>query len=178
MGKTPRVARQPLDGRGGAKVTHLPKPPNEGVMGINPKSFLALMGVLALGACGGDSSTGVNGDARGTYTLQSIGGKPLPLTVSSGATSTTTFKSGSLTIITSTAFSETLSYDTKDTVSGAVTSTTSTCLGTYTQHGTSFSFAETSSTDPNCGFTYSGSWNGSNAFTINFNPGAAAYYTK
>ena len=147
-------------------------------MGINPKAICALLGVLVLGACGGDSSTGVNGDASGTYTLQSIGGKPLPLTVSSGATSTTTFKSGSLTINTSTTFSETLSYDTKDTVSGAVTSTNSTCLGTYTQRGTSFSFSEASSADPNCGFTYDGSWNGSNAFTVNFAPGAAAYYTK
>lgn len=147
-------------------------------MGINPKVLFALLGVLALGACGGDSSTGVNGDASGTYTLQTIGGKPLPLTVASGATSTVTFKSGSLTVNKVNTFSETLSYDTKDTVSHAVTSTTSTCLGTYSQRGNSFSFAESSSSDPNCGFTYDGSWNGSNAFTVNYAPGAAAYYTK
>ena len=147
-------------------------------MRINPRALFPVLGVLFLGACGGDASTGVNGDASGTYTLQTIGGKPLPLTVTSGANSTVTFKSGSLTINTGNTFSETLSYDTKDIVSGAVTSTTSTCLGTYTQRGNSFSFAESSSSDPNCGFTYDGSWNGSNAFTVNYAPGAAAFYTK
>ena len=147
-------------------------------MRINPKALLAMLGVLLVSACGGDASTGVNGDASGTYTLQSISGNPLPFTVSSGATFTLTFKSGSLTINTANTFSETLSFDETNTVSGAVTSMTSTCLGTYTQRGTSFNFSEASSADPNCGFTYSGSWNGSNAFTVNYVPGAAAYYTK
>ena len=60
-------------------------------MRVNQKTSLALVGVLLLGgaACGGSAATGVNGDASGTYTLQSIGGKTLPFTVSTGATSTT-----------------------------------------------------------------------------------------
>ncbi|MEA2706043.1 MAG: hypothetical protein QOH22_831, partial [Gemmatimonadaceae bacterium] len=41
-------------------------------MRTNPKAFLVLFGALLLGACGGDSSTGVNGDASGTYAFQSI----------------------------------------------------------------------------------------------------------
>jgi hypothetical protein len=145
-------------------------------MRINPKAFLALFGVLLLGACGGDASTGVNGDASGTYTLQRIGSNPLPFTVSTSATSTLTFKSGGLTINADKTFSETLDYD--ENISGTVTSTTSTCVGTYSQRGNSFTFSESSSTDPSCGFTYGGTWNGSNAFTVNFAPGAAAYFTK
>ena len=147
-------------------------------MRVNPKAFLALFGVLLLGACGGDASTGVNGDASGTYTLQSIGGKPLPVTVATSATTTVTFKSGALTVNTDNTFSETLDFDQTDVTSGAVTSGTSTCVGTYSQRGNSFSFSEASSSDPSCGFTYSGSWNGTNAFTINFGAGADAYYTK
>jgi len=145
-------------------------------MRTNPKAFLALISVLLLGACGGDSSTGVNGDASGTYTLQSIGGKPLPLTVASSATSTTTFKSGSLTINTDHSFSGTLNYD--QNISGTMSSSTSICLGAYTQRGGSFTFSESSSSDPNCGFTYDGTWNGTNSFTVNYAPGAAAVYTK
>lgn len=145
-------------------------------MRINPRAFFPLLGVLLLGACGGDASTGVNGDASGTYTLRSIGGKPLPLTVSTGPTSTVTFKSGSLTVNTNSTFSATLDLD--ETVSGTVTSTTSTCLGTYSQSGNNFSFSETASSDPNCGFTYSGSWNGSNAFTLDYGAGAAALFSK
>jgi hypothetical protein len=145
-------------------------------MRINPKAFLALFGVLLLGACGGDAFTGVNGDASGTYTLQSISGTNLPVTVSTGPTSTVTFKSGTLTINTDNIFSETLDYD--QTISGTLSSTTSTCVGTYSQRGNSFTFSEATSSDPTCGFTYGGSWNGSNAFTVNFGLGATGYYTK
>lgn len=149
-------------------------------MRTNPKAFLALLGILLLGACGGDASTGVNGDAIGTYTLQSISGNPLPFTVSTSATSTATFKSGALTINTDKTFSETLDLDETESSSGSpiTTSTTSTCVGTYSQRGNSFTFSESTSTDPQCGFTYGGAWNGSNAFTVTFAPGAAAYYTK
>jgi hypothetical protein len=145
-------------------------------MRINPKAFIALFGVLLLGACGGDASTGVNGDASGTYNLQSISGNPLPFTVATSTTSTLTFKSGTFTINRDNTFSETLDYD--ETISGTMSSATSTCVGTYTQRGNSFTFSEAASSDPNCGFTYGGSWNGTNAFTVNFAPGAAALYTR
>jgi hypothetical protein len=147
-------------------------------MRINPKAFVALIAVL-LGACGGDS-TGVNGDASGTYTLQSISGNPLPYTVGTSATTTLTFKSGSLTINMGASFSETTNFDQTDNSSGSpvVTSGTSTCVGTYSQRGNGFTFSEAASADPSCGFTYGGSWNGSNAFTVNYAPGAAALYTK
>ena len=147
-------------------------------MRTNPKAFLALLGILSLGACGGDASTGVNGDASGTYILQLINGNQLPYTVATGATTTLTFQAGTLTIGTDNTFSETLDLDEFDSATGATTSTTSTCVGTYSQRGNGFTFSESSSTDPNCGFTYGGAWNGSNAFTVTFAPGAAAYYTK
>ena len=147
-------------------------------MRMNPKSLLALFGVLLLGAC--DSSTAVNGDASGTYTLQSISGNPLPYTVGTSATTTLTFKSGSLTINTDQSFSETTDFDQTDNSTNppTVVSGTSTCVGTYAQRGNSFTFSEASSADPSCGFTYGGSWNGTNSFTVNYAPGAAALYTK
>jgi hypothetical protein len=147
-------------------------------MRMNPKSVLAVFGVLLLGAC--DSSTSVNGDASGTYTLQSISGNPLPYTVGTSATTTLTFKSGTLTINTDQSFSETTNFDETDNSSGSpvVTSGTSTCNGTYSQRGTSFTFSESASADPSCGFTYGGSWNGTSSFTVNYAPGAAALYTK
>jgi hypothetical protein len=154
------------------------KSSNERVMRVNQKTSLALVGVLLLAgaACGGSATTGVNGDASGTYTLQSIGGKALPFTVSTGATSTLTFKSGALTVNTDKSFSATLSFD--ENISGTLSSTTSTCVGAYSQQGNSFNFIEASSSDPNCGFTYSGTWNGSNTFSVNFSAGAIAVYTR
>ena len=148
-------------------------------MPINPKPLIALFGVLLLGACGGDS-TGVNGDASGTYVLQSISTHLLPYTVGTSATTTLTFKAGTLTINADASFSETTDFDETDTSSGSpvVTSGTSTCVGTYSQRGKGFTFSEAASADPSCGFTYGGSWNGTNAFIVNFAPGAAALYIK
>jgi hypothetical protein len=63
--------------------------------------------------------------------------------------------------------------------SGQSTTTTSVCTGTYTQSGGNFTFVEaSSSTDPNCGFVYGGSWNGSNTFTLAFSAGVQAVFTK
>ena len=146
---------------------------------MNSKAFGTLLGVLLLGACGGDS-TGVNGDATGTYTLQSIGGHFLPYTVFTSSTTELTFKSGSLTINADNTFSETTDFNQTDTSSGqaVVTSATSTCAGTYAQRGNGFTFSESASADPSCGFTYGGSWDGANSLTVSYAPGAMALYTK
>jgi hypothetical protein len=145
-------------------------------MRTNPKAFLVLFGALLLGACGGDSSTGVNGDASGTYAFQSINGNPLPYTVPTGASSTLTFTSGSFTINTGSAFNHTINYD--ETISGTTTSSSFTCTGTFAQRGNSFTFSEVATSDGNCGLTYDGAWNGTNAVTVTFVPGVTAYYTK
>jgi hypothetical protein len=141
-----------------------------------PKASLVVLGVLLLGACGGDSSTGVNGDATGTYTLSSINGNSIPYSIPVDATTTVTFTGGNFTISSSGDFSETISYDV--TVSGQTTSTTSVCPGTYDQSGTHFTFVEAASDNPDCGATYTGSWNGSTTFTIAFGLGVQAIYTK
>ncbi len=145
-------------------------------MRADPKGLIALLGVLMLGACGGDSATGVSGDASGTYTLRTINGAPLPLTVPTGTNSFQTLKSGSFTINTGNTFSETINLE--DNVGSTVTSHTSICPGTYTRNGASFTFVESVSSDPNCGFTYGGTWNGSDTFTIAFQAGVQVVYTK
>jgi hypothetical protein len=141
-----------------------------------PKAFFVVLGVLLLGACGGDSSTGVNADATGTYTLRSINGNLIPYSFPVDATTSVTFTGGNFTINTGSDFSETISYD--FTTSGQTTSTTSVCPGTYTQIGTRFTFTEAASNNPDCGAAYTGSWDGSATFTIAFQLGVQAIYAK
>jgi hypothetical protein len=143
---------------------------------MNPKASLALFAVLVLGACGGDSATGVNGDASGTYAFQSLNGNLLPYTVATSTTSSFTFKSGAFTINTGNTFTHTVNYD--ETISGTTTSSSFTCTGTFSQQGNSFSFSETATADQNCGITYAGTWNGSNTLSITFVPGVVAVYKK
>ncbi|HVS59653.1 MAG TPA: hypothetical protein VHE82_03050 [Gemmatimonadaceae bacterium] len=141
----------------------------------NLKAFLPVLGVLLLSACGGDS-TGVSGDATGTYTINSINGNSIPYSVTLDPTYTITFTGGNFMISSGGAFSETISYT--ELISGTTTNTTSTCPGTYTQNGGSFTFTEAPSPDPNCGATYTGTWNGSDTFTMAFDVGFQAVYKK
>lgn len=146
----------------------------------NPKVCLAFVGVLLLGACGGSDSTAVNTDARGTYTMRTLNGSPVPLTAPNDATdptSTITIEGGSFVIISDKDFTETISYHFSQ---GGQTqpTTTSVCAGTYLQSGATFTFMEADSTDPNCGTGYTGSWNGSNRFAIDFDPTVQVVYTK
>ena len=141
----------------------------------NPKAFLAVLGVLLLSACGSDS-TGVSGDATGTYTLNSLNGGAIPYSVTLDPTYTITFTGGNFMISSGGAFSETISYT--ELISGTTTNTTSTCPGTYTQSGGSFTFSEEASNNPDCGATYTGTWNGSDTFTMAFDQGFQGVYKK
>jgi len=138
----------------------------------NPKAFLSLLGVLLLGACA-DNSTDVTGDASGTYTLVSVSDMPLPYTINQGVESIT---SGTFTINSDATYSET--FYLLDTVSGQASTSVVTCGGTFVQDGGSFDFTETATADGLCGGTYSGTWNGSNTFTVSFFPNFVAFYTR
>lgn len=144
-------------------------------MRSHPKALLAVMGVLLLAACGGgDSTTGVQGDFTGTFSLSTINGTGLPFTIPFSQ-NTVTFTGGSFTIAADGTFSDVLLYQTS---SAGNIDLTSTCPGTYIQSGNSFTFTEPSNpNDSVCGGIFAGSGSG-NTLTINFAVGFQAAYSK
>ena len=126
------------------------------------KAFLAVFGVLLLSACGGDNSTSVSGDATGTFNLTTIDGNDLPFTYFSDATTTDQITGGNFTLNADHSYTQTLDF--QETVSGQTALDPTTCQGTYTQNGGTFTFAEVATGDLSCGGNYQGNWNGSNAF--------------
>jgi len=136
---------------------------------------LALLGVLLLSACGGDKSTGITGDATGSYNLTTVDGSSLPFTYFSDDTTTARVTGGNFTLSADGSFSQTLNYDA--TISGQTAITAITCQGTYTHSGGTYTFAEVATGDVSCGSTYDGSWNGSNTFLFSLG-GHAFVYVK
>jgi hypothetical protein len=139
------------------------------------KTLFAVLPVLAFAAC--SDSTGVNGDVTGSYTLSAVNGSQVPMTAFQDATYTLRINSGNINLNSDGTFTETISYT--ETFSGTTNpQTTSTCLGTYTRSGSSIFFDEPTSSNPDCGGTYSGNWNGSNQLAVNFNAGITAVFTR
>ena len=146
-------------------------------MRVNRKAFLAVLGVLLLSACGGSDATGVNGDASGTYTLRTFGGQALPYTLAGqDPADFFTINGGGITINTNATFSETYMYS--ETTPGQTINTTSTCLGTYSRAGSTISFSEPNAANPDCGGTFTGTWNGGNTLTLSIGVGVDAVFTK
>ena len=146
-------------------------------MRVNRKAFLAVLGVLLLSACGGSDATGVNGDASGTYTLRTIGGQSLPYTPpNQDPLDFFTINSGGITINSGGTFSDTSMFT--ETTPGQSTSTTSTCLGTYSLAGNTIFFSEPIAANPDCGGTFTAAWTGGNTLRINIDIGVDAVFTK
>jgi hypothetical protein len=146
-------------------------------MRTTPKALFSLVGVLLLAACTDNNPVGVNGDASGTYTMNSVSGNSVPVTFPINVSGDTeTIQGGLLTINTDGTFTQTVNFE--DNISGQVTDSNIVCDGTFTQRGGTFSFAETATSDQNCGGNYSGTWNGSNAFSVAFNQSTIVQYTK
>lgn len=144
-------------------------------MRTNPKAVLTVLLVLLLGAC--TDSTGLNGDVSGTYTLRTVGGQPLPYTEPNQDPSDYfTINGGAFTLNSNGNSTETLSYT--ETVPGQQTNTTSTCFGTYSQSGNTIFVSEPTAANPDCGGTFTASWNGGNNLTLNINTGVDAVFTR
>lgn len=129
------------------------------------KAIFAVLGVVLVAAC--NDTTIVNGDASGTYSLTAINGSPLPVLVAASATDTVVITSGLLTINTDRTFTETLSFD--ETTGGVTTSKTDVCPGNYSQRGNDFTFDESRTDNPHCGFSYPVRWDGANNVSAFFN---------
>lgn len=149
------------------------------MMRSTSRTLFALAGVLLLAACMDNSlTTGVNGDASGTYNLALINNSQPPAIIFQDLTipETQTLTGGNFIINSDGTFSETLNID--DTTSSGTTSSASTCPGTFSQNGGTFTFSEANNGDPNCGATYTGSWDGSNTFAFAFGSQILLVYTK
>jgi hypothetical protein len=144
-------------------------------MRSGPKGFLAVIGVLLLSACGGDNSTGISGDASGSYNLTTVDGTAVPFTYFSDDTTTARVTGGNFTLNEDGSFSQTLNFDA--TISGQTSIDAITCQGNYTHSGGTYTFAEVAAGDVSCGSTYNGSWNGSNTFLFSLG-GHAFVYVK
>src|SRR3954467_16001999 len=142
-------------------------------MRTKPQAVLAVLGLFLLSACGGDS-TGISGDASGTYNLALVNNNPPPFIYNQDATTTDRITGGSFTLNEDGSFSQTLDFD--ETIVGEGTTTdSSTCQGTFTQNGGNFTFDEVETADGACGGTYSGSWNGSDRFTFSLGLASLVY---
>jgi hypothetical protein len=143
-------------------------------MKTKSQAFLALIGLCLLSACGSDNSTGITGDASGSYNLTAVNGN-LPYIYFQDATTTDRITGGNFSLNEDGSFTQTLEFD--ETISGQTTTDASTCSGTFSQSGGIFTFHETATTDGACGGDYNGSWNGRDTFTFSLG-GAALVYVK
>ena len=130
--------------------------------------------VLAASGCGGDSSTAPQ-TLAGTYTLRTVNGTAVPATFTEAGGSLR-INSGNIVINSGSTFSRTANYTT--TVSGQSNTTNSVCTGTYTQNGNSVSFDEATSSNPDCGGVYNGTWTNGNTLTVAFDATFQAVFQK
>jgi hypothetical protein len=137
----------------------------------NSGIFVTLAGVLLLAACK-DNSIGVVDAVSGSYSLTSISGLPVPVSLND----TISISGGALSLKTDGTFTESLDY----VIAGAAGTTTPTvtCTGSVGQRGSNFDFAETATSDRNCGGKFGGIWDGADTFSVTFNPGFVAVYNR
>jgi hypothetical protein len=137
----------------------------------NSGIFVTLAGVLLLAACK-DNSIGVVDAVSGSYSLTSISGLPVPVSLND----TISISGGALSLKTDGTFTESLDY----VIAGAAGTTTPTvtCTGSVGQRGSNFDFAETATSDRNCGGNYGGTWDGADTFSVTYNPGFVAVYNR
>ena len=146
---------------------------------MTPRSLvMAAFALLTIGttACGGgDKSTGP-GSLAGTYDLQSINGMTLPVTVYQEGSYKVEVTDGSVTMNADNTFLGSTTIRESD--AGGSSSSSVVCPGTYTRNGSAITFAESPSSDDDCGGTYAGTWSNGNTITVTFAPGVQAVFRK
>lgn len=134
---------------------------------------------LFLTACGGGGGEPTDPASEvtvaGTYTLATINGANLPFTSGSGVDAFRVV-SGSLVMGAPSAVS---TFTMRVGIQQPPGSTTRTveCSGNYTQATSTVTFNETS-TGPDCGGQYTGSWNGRDEVTVNFDNSLKAGFRR
>lgn len=121
-----------------------------------PRTWIAIAVLVAAGACGSNDSTSPTLNASGTWSLQSINGTVLPVTIGSG-NQTVSVISSTLTISSNGNYNEVVTLRPL----GATSNTTFTEIGTW-----SFTNGVVTFNDQTDGITYTGSLSG-NTLTEN-----------
>lgn len=131
----------------------------------------AVLALTLLAGCGGDKPGGPK-TLPGTYPLVSFDGRNLPAVVFQSGTFKAEVTAGTITMNANGTFSD--SYSFRETDDGTVTNTTIPCSGTWAQSGNTIALEETASGSGDCGSVGSGSWDGNNTLTIEWNGAGGA----
>jgi hypothetical protein len=157
-------------------------------------TFFALAAlILSVGACSKEVTGVGEGIPPATFTLQTINGLTVPLTAAIRGTVRVEILSGTFKIESTYQFTNSTTY--RRTENGQATTVVENCVGTYdptsTTGGiTTLVFTEKGSENSQCGVqlsptgfggrdrNYSGSWNGANSLTIDFDVTTRSVYGK
>ena len=101
--------------------------------------MLALAGAVALGGCGDDDGTGPDNNIEGTYTLETIEGEELPVTVIEFEGVKIEVLSGNVRLMDDNEFTASLSF--RETTDGETTTYTQTDSGTWSRSGNTVTFS-------------------------------------
>ena len=127
------------------------------------RRLASILLILVAAGCGGDKSTAPK-RLEGTYTLRSLDGTNVPVTVVDDPANN--FKGeilgGSMTLSSGGTFSAPWSFRITD--NGVVDNYSETCEGTFTRTGNHVVMQETDN-GSFCGGEYDGDWDGSDGFT-------------
>ena len=140
------------------------------------RTLFVLAAVATLPAC--SDSTGPHRTVTGNYTLISVNGVLVPVVFSAEQFFTLRITAGTLMVSSNNTFTASATYEQTLNVGGVKTTDTVTCTGTYATSGNTITFTEANSTNANCGGVYTGTWDGENALTIDFDVGVQALFEK
>ena len=140
------------------------------------RTLFVLAAVAILPAC--SDSTGPNRTVTGNYTLISVNGLLVPVVFSAEQFFTLRITAGTLTVNSNNTFTASATYEQTLNVGGVKTTDTVTCTGTYAMSGNTITFTEANSTNANCGGAYTGTWDGENTLTVDFDVGVQALFEK
>lgn len=124
---------------------------------------IGAIAIVLLAGCG-DNSTSPKKSVTGTYTLDNIGGDPLPATLDQEQGYLLEVTAGAITLNSNGTFSDT--YTLRETTDTGVNEAPIPCTGTWTQSGNNLTLTET--TTDYCGDEGSGTWDGSNTLTVDW----------
>jgi hypothetical protein len=140
------------------------------------RSLFVLAAVALIPAC--SDSTGPNRAVTGSYTLISVNGVLMPVVFSVDQFFTLRITAGNLTLTSDNKFTASATYEQTLAGGGAKTTDTETCTGTYSMSGNTITFTEANSNNSNCGGVYTGTWDGENSLTVEFDDGVQALFEK
>ena len=139
-------------------------------------SLFVLAAVVTFPAC--SDSTGPNRAVTGNYTLISVNGVLMPVVFSVDQLFTLRITAGTLTLNSNNTFTASATYEQTLAGGGAKTTDTQTCTGTYAMSANTITFTEANSNNANCGGVYTGTWDGENSLTVEFDAGVQAVFEK